>query len=111
MSKGTNLDLLLSTDYLSTQDEKLLKAEQEKEKISLGEGIGLAIQSEWIVPSILKSFSQPELEPDYDFRIDDELFGELSKDINIEYWDEFSNATSKAQAFQIRQRILDELGK
>ena len=107
MSQGTNLDLLLSTDYLSTEDEKLLKAEQEKEKISLGEGISLAIKQEQILPSILKSFSQPELEPDYDFRIDDELFDQLSKDIEIDYWDEFSNATSKAQAFQIRQRILD----
>ena len=55
MSQGTNLDLLLSTDYLSTEDEKLLKAEQEKEKISLGEGISLAIKQEQILPSVLKS--------------------------------------------------------
>ena len=80
MSKGTNLDLLLSTDYLSTQDENLLKAEQEKEKISLGEGIGLAVQSEWIIPSILKSFSQPELEPDYDYNLDEETLDDLTKD-------------------------------
>ena len=107
MSKGTNLDLILSTDYLSTEDQKILQEENEKEKISLGEGISLAIQQEQIVPSILKSVSQPELEPNYDFRIDDELFDELSKDVDIQYWDEFSNASSKAQAFQIRQRILD----
>ena len=107
MAQGTNLDLLLSTDYLSTEDQKLLQEENEKEKISLGEGISLAIQQEQILPSILKSVSQPELEPNYDFRIDDELFGELSKDIDIQYWDEFSNASSKAQAFQIRQRLLD----
>ena len=94
MSQGTNLDLILSTDYLSTQDEKLLDALQEYEKISLGLGISLAIKQEQILPSILKSFSQPQLEPDYNFRIDDELFDELSKDINIDYWDEFSNATS-----------------
>ena len=107
MAQGTNLNLLLGTDYLSTQDQKLLQEENEKEKISLGEGISLAIQQEQIVPSILKSVSQPELEPNYDFRIDDELFDELSKDVDIQYWDEFSNASSKAQAFQIRQRILD----
>lgn len=107
MSSGTNLDLILSTDYLSTQDEKILQEENEKEKISLGEGLSLAIQQEQILPSILKSFSQPNLIPDYDFRIDDKLFDELSKDIDIQYWDEFSNATSKSQAFQIRQRILD----
>ena len=107
MSQGTNLDLILSTDYLSTEDQKILQEEQEQEKISLGEGISLAIKQEQIIPSILKSVSQPELEPNYDFRIDDQLFDELSKDIDIQYWDEFSNASSKAQAFQIRQRILD----
>jgi len=64
MSAGTNLDLLLSTDYLSTQDEKILKEEQEKEKISLLEGAKLAIQSEMILPSILKTFGKEELIPD-----------------------------------------------
>tara|TARA_A100001201_G_scaffold105022_1_gene89917 strand:+ start:1477 stop:4758 length:3282 start_codon:yes stop_codon:yes gene_type:complete len=107
MSQGSNLDLILSTDYLSIEDQKILQEENQQEKISLGEGISLAIQQEQILPSILKSVSQPELEPNYDFRIDDELFDELSKDIDIQYWDEFSNASSKAQAFQIRQRILD----
>ena len=29
MAEGTNLDLILSTDYLSIQDEKLLKANNE----------------------------------------------------------------------------------
>ncbi len=107
MAEGTNLNLLLDTDYLSIEDQKILQEENEKEKISLGEGISLAIQQEQILPSILKSASQEELEPNYDFRIDDKLFDELSKDIDIKYWDEFSNASSKAQAFQIRQRILD----
>ena len=40
--QGTNLDLILSTDYISINDEKILKAKEEKEKISLGEGIKLA---------------------------------------------------------------------
>jgi hypothetical protein len=107
MSSGTNLDLILSTDYLSIQDEKLLKAKEEKEKITLGEGISLAIEQEQILPSILKSFSEPELEPNYDFRLDDETFDEITKDVNPEYWDEFSNASSMKQAFQIKKRILD----
>ena len=107
MAEGTNLDLIVNTDYLSTQDEKLLKETEEKEKISIGEGIKLAAQQEMILPSLLKSFSQPELEPNYDFRLDDELFDDLSKDIDPSYWDEFSNASSKQQAYQIRQRILD----
>ena len=54
MSSGTNLDLILSTDYLSIQDEKLLKAKEEKEKITLGEGVSLAIEQEQILPSLLK---------------------------------------------------------
>ncbi len=106
--QGTNLDLILNTDYLSIQDEKLLKAKTEKEKISLGEGISLAIESEQIIPSILKSFSQEKLIPNYDFKIDDELFKDLSKDVNPEYWDEFATASSKAQAYQIKQKILNQ---
>ena len=82
MSQGTNLDLLLGTDYLSTQDQKLLQEENEKEKISLGEGISLAIKQEQILPSILKSFSQEELEPNYNFRIDDKLLNQILVDDN-----------------------------
>jgi hypothetical protein len=107
MAEGTNLDLILSTDYLSIDDEKILQEKNEANKISLSEGISLAIQQEQILPSLLKSYSRPELEPNYDFRLDDETFDDLSKDINPEYWDEFSNATSLAQAYQIKQRILD----
>tara|TARA_R100000700_G_scaffold14725_1_gene20680 strand:+ start:1550 stop:4831 length:3282 start_codon:yes stop_codon:yes gene_type:complete len=107
MAEGTNLDLIANTDYLSIQDEKLLKETEEKEKISIGEGIKLAAQQEMILPSILKSFSQPQLEPNYDFRLDDNLFEDLTKEIDPSYWDEFGNASSKQQAYQIRQRILD----
>jgi hypothetical protein len=107
MAEGTNLDLILSTDYLSIDDEKILQEENEANKITLGEGIRLAIQQEQILPSLLKSYSRPELEPNYDFRLDDETFDELSKDIDPQYWEEFSNATSLGQAYQIKQRILD----
>ena len=74
MSQGTNLDLILNTDYLSIDDEKILKEQQEKEKITLGEGVSLAIKQEQILPSILRSFSGSEYTPDYDFRIDNDLF-------------------------------------
>ena len=107
MAEGTNLDLILSTDYLGIDDEKILQEENEANKITLGEGISLAYEAEQILPSLLKAYSRPELEPNYDFRLDDETFDELSKDINPEYWDEFSNATSLGQAYQIKQRILD----
>jgi len=106
MSAGTNLDLLLSTDYLSTTDEKILKEKQEKEKISLLEGVGIVVENEWILPSILKSFNQQNLEPDYNYQIDDETFDELTKDLGKEYWEEFSTASSKANAYQIRERLL-----
>jgi len=145
MAEGTNLDLELSTDYLSIDDQKILNEKEEAEKIGinfsevgaallqpidfavnavqlknkekykdvikdlkiLGEGANFAIQQEQILPSILKAYSRPELEPDYNFRLDDETFDNLSKDINPEYWDEFSNASSLAQAYQIKQRLLD----
>ena len=107
MAEGSNLDLVLTTDYLSVDDQKILNEKKEAEKITLGEGISLAIQQEQILPSILKANSRPDLEPNYDFRLDDETFDELSKDINPQYWDEFSNATSLGQAYQIKQRILD----
>ena len=115
MAEGTNADIILSTDYLSIEDEKLLKAKEEKEKISVASfpnildkdtGLGLAIQQEQMLPSILESYSRQDLEPDYDFRLDDETFDKLSKDIDPEYWDEFANSTSLGQAYQTRERLL-----
>jgi len=107
MSQGTNLDLILSTDYLSTQDQKIIEERNEANKISLLEGAKLAIQQEQILPSILKSNSAKELEPDYDFEFDDDTFKEVTKDISPEYYREFANATSLSQAYQIRDRILE----
>jgi hypothetical protein len=106
MSQGTNLDLLLSTDYLSIGDEKALKAKNEKEKVSVLEGASLAIEQEQILPSILKSFSKENLEPDYGYEIDSETFDSLTKDLGKEYWEDFSMASSKANAYQIRERLL-----
>jgi hypothetical protein len=106
MSQRTNLDLILSTDYLSTQDQKLLQEKEEKEKISIGEGINLAIQQEQILPSLLKAGSSLELNPDYDFEFDEESFKAVTKDIDPQYYSSFRNASSLAQAYQIRARIL-----
>ena len=107
MSQGTNLDLILSTDYLSTQDQKIIEEKNEANKISIAEGISLAIQQEQILPSLLKSASAKELEPDYDFEFDDKTFEEVTKDIDPEFYREFTNATSLSQAYQIRDRILE----
>jgi hypothetical protein len=54
----------------------------------------------------IKSFGQQNLEPDYNYQIDDETFNELTKDLGKEYWEEFSTASSKANAYQIRERLL-----
>jgi len=106
MSQGTNLDLILSTDYLSTQDQKILQEKKEKEKISIGEGIKLAIQQEQILPSLLKAGSALELKPDYDFEFNEDSFKAVTKDIDPQYYSSFRNASSLAQAYQIRARIL-----
>lgn len=107
MSQGTNLDLILSTDYLSTQDQKIIEEKNEANKISLLEGAKLAIQQEQILPSILKSNSASELQPDYDFEFDDETFNEVTKGIDPIYFKNFASATSLSQAYQIRDRILE----
>ena len=60
MAEGRNLDLILSTDYLSINDQKILNEKKEAEKITLGEGIGLAYEQEQILPSILKSYSRDQ---------------------------------------------------
>lgn len=107
MSQGTNLDLILSTDYLSTQDQKIIEERNEANKISLLEGAKIAIQQEQILPSILKSNSASELQPDYDFEFDDETFDEVTKGIDPIYFKNFASATSLSQAYQIRDRILE----
>jgi hypothetical protein len=106
MAQGINSDLLLNTDYLSIEDEKALKVKNEAEKISISEGVGLAIQNEQILPSLLKSFNQLNLEPDYNYELDEETFSDLTKDLSKEYWEEFSLASSKANAYQIKERLL-----
>ena len=106
MAQGINSDLLLNTDYLSIEDEKALKVKNEAEKISISEGVSLAIQNEQILPSLLKSFNQLNLEPDYNYELDEETFSDLTKDLSKEYWEEFSLASSKANAYQIKERLL-----
>lgn len=107
MSQGTNLDLITSTDYLSTQDQKLLQEKEEKEKISIGEGISLAIQQEQILPSLLRTASSADLEPNYNFEFDDESFKAVTEGIDPQYYSAFGNASSMTQAYQIRDRILE----
>lgn len=106
MAENNALNLVLNTDYLTVQDEKALQAKKESEKISLTEGAVLAVQQEQILPSILRAANHTELNPDYDFKFTEEDFKEITQGINPDYWDNFADASSKAQAYQIREKIL-----
>jgi len=106
MADNNALDLVLNTDYLTVQDQKALEAKKESEKISLTEGAKLAIQQEQILPSLLRAANHQELDPNYDFRFTEDEFKDVSQGINPDYWDNFANASSKAQAYQIREKIL-----
>lgn len=106
MADNNALDLVLNTDYLTVQDQKALEAKKESEKISITEGISLAVQQEQILPSILRAANHQELIPDYDFKFTEDQFKEITKDINPEYWDNFGDASSEAQAYQIREKLL-----
>jgi hypothetical protein len=106
MAENNALNLVLNTDYLTVQDQKALEAKKESEKISLTEGIKLAVQQEQIIPSIIRSANNQELIPDYDFKFTEDDFKEVTQGINPDYWDNFSNASSKAQAYQIREKLL-----
>jgi len=106
MADNNVLDLVLNTDYLTVQDQKALEAKKESEKISLTQGASLAIQQEQILPSLLRAANHQELDPNYDFRFTEDDFKEVSQGINPDYWDNFANASSKAQAYQIRENIF-----
>jgi hypothetical protein len=48
----------------------------------------------------------PEYEPDYDFRLNDEQYAELTKDIPIEYHDFLEDSVSMKHAEALRERVL-----
>jgi hypothetical protein len=109
MSKEQLENIFVSTDYISVKDEEALKEENKKNKISILEGASIAIEDQ-LVPSILRLANREELEPDFNFRINnlsDKEFNDLTKDINEENWDAFGTASSLANAYQIKRRLLD----
>ena len=68
MSSETLSGLVINTDYLTLQDEKILKEKQEQEKISLLEGAKIAYNEEQYLPLVLRTFGKEELIPDYNFK-------------------------------------------
>ena len=107
MSSETLSGLVINTDYLTLQDEKILKEKQEQEKISLLEGAKIAYNEEQYLPLVLRTFGKEELIPDYNFKFTEETFNEVTDGVDEKYWDSFGSATSLAQAHQIKRRILD----
>jgi len=71
-----------------------------------------AIDQEWITSWILKASGREDLDPNYEFGINDfvlskEQQDELKKDVNPDYWDAFDEAKSFAELKQIKEKILD----
>ena len=71
-----------------------------------------AIDQEWITSWVLKSAGREDLDPNYEFGINDfvlskEQQDELKKDVNPDYWDAFEKATSMPELMRIKEKILD----
>ena len=71
-----------------------------------------AIDQEWITSWLLKSAGREDLDPNYEFGINDfvlskEQQDELKKDVNPDYWDAFDKATSMPELMRIKEKILD----
>ena len=106
MSSENLNNLIVSTDYLSTKDEEIIKAKSEEEKISLTEGAYIALQDQ-LIPSLFRMANKESLQPDFNFQFTEETFKDVTDGVEEDYWDEFGNASSLENAYQIKRRILD----
>lgn len=85
------------------------KFAKETSFLDIGKAV---IDQEWITSWILKSSGREDLDPNYEFGINDfvlskEQQDELKKDVNPDYWDAFDEAKSFAELKQIKEKILD----
>lgn len=85
------------------------KFAKETSYLDIGKAV---IDQEWITSWILKSSGREDLDPNYEFGINDfvlskEQQDELKKDVNPDYWDAFDEAKSFAELKQIKEKILD----
>ncbi len=85
------------------------KFAKETSYLDIGKAV---IDQEWITSWILKSSGREDLDPNYEFGINDfvlskEQQDELKKDVNPDYWDVFDEAKSFAELKQIKEKILD----
>ena len=85
------------------------KFAKETSYLDIGKAV---IDQEWITSWILKASGREDLDPNYEFGINDfvlskEQQDELKKDVNPDYWDAFDEAKSFAELKQIKEKILD----
>ena len=112
------LDPMLDVPTISEQDQfKIDKVNADvKEKLSkefsyldIGKA---AIDQEWITSWILKHNGREDLNPNYEFGINDfvlskEQQDELREGVNPDYWDAFEKALSYPELKRIKEKILD----
>ncbi len=112
------LDPMLDVPTISEQDQfKIDKVNADvKEKLSkefsyldIGKA---AIDQEWITEWILKHNGREDLNPNYEFGINDfvlskEQQDELREGVNPDYWDAFEKALSYPELKRIKEKILD----
>ena len=75
-----------------------------------------AIDQEWITSWILKANNREDLDPNYEFGINDfvlskEQQDEIREGVNPDYWDAFEKATSFPELKRIKEKIIDVQNK
>lgn len=85
---------------------RAMELEADRNRPSIWEGAKAAYEENL---TFLMTQNAPKLAPDPNFRMDDKLFGELSKGIPEQYWDSFTASVSEGHARDIRARLDREL--
>lgn len=85
---------------------RAMELEAERERPTIWEGARAAYEENL---TFLLTHERPQLVPDPNFRMDDKLFGELTKGIPEQYWDRFTASVSEGHAREIRARLEREL--
>ena len=94
---------VLKKDILAAEKESEIYAEN----IEFGDAVSAAFQEDNMMSYLFRE--NPEYEPDPDFRLDEESYDELTKDIPEEYKDFVVDAVSPAHALELRNRVLQSM--
>ena len=86
--------------YLSDREKKQVEGDQ----ISILEGVGEAIKSEWAGSFALAQLGAEEFAPDDAFTYSEELWKELTEGLPTDYHAMFDDAVSEAHARSLRER-------